>query len=96
MKASEIIARARSVSDLPNTNFITHTDELSSLNEAWKDIYSALVENDDDYYVTRITLSIGSGDAVAGSTNEYLKALPSDALKIRYVDWQSTQGFVPM
>ena len=96
MKASEIVARARSVSDLPASNFVSHTDELNSLNESWKDIYSALIEADDDFYVTRTQLTLTSANAVPNTQNEYLVPLPTDVLKIRYLDWFGTYGWLPM
>ena len=100
-KASQIVSRARSVSDLPASKFISHTDELDSLNEAWKDIYSKLTDNDDDYYVTDVNLTLSSTYAVSGHTGEYLIPLPSDFYKLRYLDyqagniWRTMQKFTP-
>jgi hypothetical protein len=96
MLASEIILRARHVSDLPSSQFIDHNDELASLNESWKDVYAALLENDDDYYLSETTLTLGPTFAVAGTTNEYLLPLPSDCARIRYVDYQGTMDWLPM
>jgi hypothetical protein len=96
MIASEIIYRARSVSDLPASKFVSHQDELDSLNEAWKDIYSRLVENDDDYYLTETTLTLNAAVAVAGANNEYLITLPSDFLKLRYLDFRGFNDYIPM
>jgi hypothetical protein len=89
MNATDIVLRARSVSDLPNSKFVSHLDELNSVNEAWKDVYSALVENDDDYYVTDLTFTLTALNAVAGSNNEYLFPLPTDFLKLRYLDFRN-------
>ncbi len=88
MLASDLVIRAREVADLPNSKFVTHNMELNSLNESWKDIYAALVENDDDYYVTEVTLTLTPAMAVAGANNEYLCPLPSDFHKLRYLDYQ--------
>jgi hypothetical protein len=96
MLASEIILRARHVADLPESQFIDHNDELASLNESWKDIYAALLENDDDYYLTETTLTLGPTVAVAGTTNEYLLPLPTDCSRIRYVDYRGTMDWLPM
>ena len=38
MLASDLIKRARSLSDTPNSLFISHSDEINSLWESWKDI----------------------------------------------------------
>ena len=96
MLASEIILRARHVADLPSSEFIDHNDELASLNESWKDIYAALLDNDDDYSVTETTLTLGPTFAVAGATNEYLLPLPTDCDRIRYVDYRGTMDWLPM
>jgi hypothetical protein len=91
-RASEIIKRARSIAELPNSANVTHADEIHSLNEAWKDIYAALKDSDDDYYVTEVTYTISSTYAVAGSTNEYLIPLPADFAQIRYLDYKGPHG----
>ena len=97
MTANDIILRARSVSDLPASQFVSHLDELNSLNEAWKDVYSALVENDDDYYVTETTITLSAIYAVAGTANEYLYPLPADFLKIRYLDFRGdANNYMPV
>ncbi|HXK36982.1 MAG TPA: hypothetical protein VJ553_05375 [Candidatus Paceibacterota bacterium] len=96
MIASEIILRARHVSDLPSSQFVDHNDELASMNESWKDIYAALLENDDDYFLTETTLTLGPTFAVAGTTNEYLLPLPEDCSRIRYVDYRGTMDWLPM
>lgn len=88
-KASQIVERARSVSDLPASKFISHIDELNSLNEAWKDIYSKLTDSDDDYYVTDVDLTLSSTYAVSGHPGEYLIPLPSNFYKLRYLDFQA-------
>lgn len=96
MNATDIILRARSVSDLPNSQFLSHLDELNSLNEAWKDIYAALIDNDDDYYVTEITFTLNATFAVAGAANEYLYPLPADFLKLRYLDFRGdSNNYLP-
>jgi len=96
MQASDILQRARALADLGNTKFISHDYELHSINEAWKDIYAALLANDDDYYLTETTLTITSVHAVAGSVDEYLIDLPTDAVRVRYLDWNGTAGWIPM
>jgi hypothetical protein len=97
MTATDIILRARSVSDLPNSKFLSHLDELNSINEAWKDIYAVGTDNDDDYWVTRLTFALTVTFAVAGSNNEYLYPLPSDFFKLRYLDFRTAAAdFLPM
>ena len=97
MTANDIILRARSVSDLPATQFVSHLDELNSINEAWKDLYSALVEADDDYYVTEVAVTLNSTFAIAGTVNEYLYPLPADFLKLRYLDFRGdANNYLPV
>jgi hypothetical protein len=92
MLASAIVERARSLSDLPNSLFVSHKDEVNSLNESYKDLYSALIEADDDYYVTELLITMIPGYAVANATNEYLVPLPSDFSKLRYLDYRGGGG----
>ncbi|MFA5377262.1 MAG: hypothetical protein WC455_16045 [Dehalococcoidia bacterium] len=84
--ASQIIARARSLADLPNSKFISNDDESDSINESWRDLYAKLLENDDDYYLTETTLTTGT--AVTGTDCEYLITLPTDYFRLRYLDYQ--------
>jgi len=74
MKASDINKRARSLADMPNADFITYEDELGSLNESWKDIYSKLTEQDEDYFIKEHEFE----------GTDY--TLPSDMFKLRTVD----------
>lgn len=87
--ASEIIARARSLADLPNTAHISHNDEIHSINEAWRDIYAFLKDNDDDYYITRADLTISAASAIAGTVNQWLVDLPADCAQIRDLSYQT-------
>lgn len=91
-RASAIVSRARSAADLPNTAHVSHEDEIHSLNEAWKDIYSALKDSNDDYYVSETTYTMSSAYAVAGTTNEYLLPLPADFAQVRYLDYKGAAG----
>jgi len=96
--AQDVVLRARSVSDLPASKFVSHQDELDSLNESWKDLYNALTEADDDYNVTEVNpITLTSTYAVAGANNEYLYPLPADFLKIRYLDYKiAGQDWLPV
>lgn len=91
-RASAIVARARDLADLPNAAYVSHRSEIHSLNDAWKDIYAALKDSDDDYYVSETTLTLSSAYAVAGSTNEYLVPLPSDFTQIRYLSYRGSSS----
>lgn len=88
--ASALIERARSLADLVNSKFITYSDEYSSLNESYRDIYSWLCNNDDDYFVKEYITTL-----VPNITNDPLNALvdlPEDFYKLRFIDYQY-QGY---
>ena len=87
MTASQLIKRARSLSDTPNSLFISHEDEVNSLHESWKDIYSQITDSSDDYYVSSVILS--TVGATQLGTNEWELTIPSDVYKLRFVDWKN-------
>jgi len=95
MLASEIVTHARSLSDLPNTDFISHDDEKQALNESYRDVYSKLTDSDDDYFYTEVVIPVLSSYAVAG-TFEMLLPLPVDCYKIRRVDYMSQNIWLPV
>lgn len=94
MKASEIVARARSLADIPNSDFISYADQVESLNEGYRDIYSTLVENDDDYYLNEYSVALTS--AMAVEEGVYLVPLPADFYKLRYLDRNNGSVWEPM
>ncbi len=87
MTASQIIARARSIADIPFAKYIDHSDELRSINESYRDVYSKLTDNDDDYYVTEVAITITAAMLVPGTLYEYRVPLPATFYKLRYVDY---------
>ena len=87
MLASDLIKRARSLSDTPNSLFISHSDEINSLWESWKDIYEQITNSSDDYFITSVILST-TGATQLGN-NEWELTIPSDVYKIRFIDWQN-------
>jgi hypothetical protein len=96
MTATQIISRARFVSELPSSKFVSHFDELQSLNEAWKQIYAALMDNDDDFYVNETTFAFTAALLVANTTQEYLSPLPEDFLRDRYLDFRGNFDWTPI
>lgn len=86
MTASYLIERARSLSDLVNSKFISYEDEVSSLNESYRDIYSWLCNNDDDYYVKEYFTTVVPN--VANDPTVSLITLPEDFYKLRFIDYQ--------
>ena len=57
MLASEIIRRARSLADIANSDYISHEDETESLYESYKDVYSEILNQSDDYYLITVILN---------------------------------------
>jgi len=88
MTASQLIKRARSLADVPNSLFVTHNDEVNSLSESWKDIYAKITDSSDDYFITEVILDTST--AVRIGDNEWELAMPSDVYKIRFVDWKNS------
>lgn len=80
--------------DLQNSQFITYQDQQNSLFEAYKDLYSDITKNDDDFFITTVYFTTVS--ATNPSPGEYLFPLPSDFYKIRTVEYQSGAYWVPM
>ena len=94
MLASKLIQRARSLSDTPNSLFISNSDEINSLQESWKDVYSKITESSDDYFIKEVILDMNT--AVSNGPNEWLIDMPTDMYKIRYVDYRDSGRWVSM
>jgi len=86
MNSREIVLRARSLADLVNSDFITIDDEVSSLWESWKDIYSKITDSSDDYFISSIIIDT-AGNTVQLGTNEWELILPNNIYKIRFVNY---------
>jgi len=90
MKASEIVLRARSLADIPHSNFISHDDEMQSLAEGYKDIYSSITDSSDDYFLSSIELDLSTVQKTALGKAEYEITLPADIYKLRFVDYMDS------
>jgi hypothetical protein len=88
MTASQLIKRARSLADVPNSLFVTHDDEVNSLSESWKDIYAKITDSSDDYFITEVILDTSTATKLGD--NEWELTMPSDVYKIRFVDWKNS------
>lgn len=94
MTSSEIIKRARSLADIPNSLYITHDDEKSSLFESYKDIYSKITDSSDDYFIKESIL-----DPVVASKigdTEWEVEIPSDVYKLRFLDYYDSGRWIAM
>lgn len=83
--ASALIERARSLADLANSKFINYDDEVSSLNESYRDIYSWLCNNDDDFFVKEYLATVTG--SISNDPTAALVTLPADLYKLRFVDY---------
>ncbi|MDD5303536.1 MAG: hypothetical protein PHS14_10560, partial [Elusimicrobia bacterium] len=100
MKVSKIVSLARSLAALPDTQAISHDDEVSSVNASWRDLYARILESNDDPFLESATITLTP--AMVVGTNEYLVPLPSDFYRLRTVDyrdgsgeWRSMDNFAP-
>lgn len=98
MTAQEIIKRARSIADVPNSKYITYDDEKNSLFESYKDMYAKITDSSDDYYVD--TAIFNTTNAVRVGEWEYeLDLTGYEIYKLRFVNynmsgnWQTMQKF---
>lgn len=83
--STSLIARARSLADLPNTDFISYYDEVNSLNEAYRSAYTLLTENNDDYYVNTASYVVDTSTLTLN--NVYSVDLPDDFFAMRLVSY---------
>ena len=96
MYASDLIARARSLADLENSDAITYQDEINSLNEKYHDVINELYKADDDYFYKEVVLSNWQQYQDVNNAYNYLIPLPSDFYKLRTVDYQETTYWRPI
>ena len=78
---SQIIKRAFQVSDLANTDFISHDEATHYVNEAWKELLQYLITIGDTQFVKEVELVNGNGGS--GSFTEY--ELPDDCYQIKTI-----------
>lgn len=81
MLVSDIIDAARHYAQITNSNLYTSADELRSLNRAYRDIYERILQADDEFFVTEITLLPASFTAVRSKV--YDVTLPADFYRLR-------------
>jgi hypothetical protein len=85
--ARGLIDNARSLADLQNTKFISYEDELSLVNEAYRDVYSRYTESDGDYWMTETIFTMSPAYDDPNNQYGYLIPLPADFLKIRALSY---------
>lgn len=58
-KVSDLIKQARSKADLSNSDFITHEDDVTILNDIWWDLYQKAIDAGEKYFVKTIDVTDG-------------------------------------
>lgn len=95
--ARGLIDEARSLADLQNTKFISYTDELRLINEAYRDIYSRYTESDGDYYAVEEIINVTPAMQDPSNPGKaYLVPLPTDFLKIRALSYNYGGQWYPV
>ena len=87
MYASELVKRARSLANIPKAQYIDHEDEVESLYESYKDLYTKFTDAAAyDYFITG-PVDLDMTTAVKTGQTEWVVDLPDDVWKLRYVDY---------
>lgn len=88
MLCSTIRDMARSIADLPNSTIITAQDELNYLQESYLDVYTKILENNDDFYLKDFVYTVTSANQDPNNIYDYLVTLPFDFYRLRFIDYQ--------
>jgi hypothetical protein len=88
MLVSQIISDGRSWSNVPNTNFFTAADALTTVQTSWIQVYAELCSQNDDYFVTQVYTTLASLTPDANRTFFYNYALPADFYRLRLFQYQ--------
>lgn len=92
-----LVEYARSLGDLQDTKFISYTDELTLINESYRDIYSRYTESQGDYWVNESVITLTGAMLDPNSNGQgYFVPLPTDFYKLRSVSWQMGSAWAPM
>lgn len=94
--ARQLIDRARSYAAIQNTQFISYSDEVALLNEAYRDLYSRYTESDGDYWSIERIITPTPADIDPNNPNAYLITLPTDFLKIRALSYSNGNSWAPV
>lgn len=81
MLVSDIIAAARQYTQIVGSSWFAETDELRSVNRAYRDIYEKIVDSNDEYFIKAINLVLTDFTEVEPNIYEY--TLPADWYRLR-------------
>lgn len=94
---SELIAEARDIADLQNTRFVSYSDELRAVNEAYRDLYNRYTESQGEYFVSEFLTTLDASMLDPNSYGQgYLVPLPADFYKLRTVSWNTGGQWYPV
>lgn len=81
MTVAEIIAAARQYTQIAGSSWFSGTDELRSVNRAYRDIYEKIVDANDEYYIIEVDVLPASLVEVRPHIFEY--TLPAGWYRLR-------------
>lgn len=81
MTIAEIIAAARQYTQTTGATWFTPTDELRSVNRAYRDIYEKILDANDEFFIKEIPVPVASMVNVRDHIWEY--TLPADWHRLR-------------
>lgn len=81
MTIQEIIDAARQYTQATGSTWFAPTDELRSVNRAYRDIYEKILDANDEYFIKEITVAVSSLTHIRDHLYEY--ALPTDWHRLR-------------
>lgn len=90
MTVADIIAAARQYTQITGSAWFTPADELRSVNRAYRDIYERIVDADDEYFITEVTVPASALTAIRQYVKSY--ALPADWYRLRNLMAQLATG----
>lgn len=92
MTVAEIIEAARHYSQISGSTWYSETDALRSVNRTYRDIYKKILDANDEYFVTEITVNSSSLAKVRDAVYEY--TLPADWYRLRSIRGVISNGEV--
>ena len=81
---ADLIAEAKAISDMEDTDFVTATNWIDFINAAYREAYNALAKSYEDWNLSSSDITTSSG------TREY--SVPSDFIRLRKVMYVKDYG----
>lgn len=93
MTVTEIITRARELAEIEGADFFSSSEELSSLNESYRDVYEKILNSNDDYFLEEWDFDMAALTPDPIQVRAYTIDLPIDFYRLRVLQYQSGQTF---